>query len=368
MKTYTFHITAPHHPNVWRSVELLEIQTLNDLHLMIQQTFGWQNDHLYAFYLKTPGNRIGQYEIPEYMDSDPDADKRLLMFSTEPDYPKPSPKGMLTPGMTTEFNEFFRDMSEEEQRRFLLFELRHTFDVSDETPLPQLYDYYREYLRWPRDVTYWTLKDLNLTEGQSFVYVFDYGAKHTFGVQVYKINENHQSPKSNYPLVLETAGIAPPQYDDYEAQILHDLLPASMPGIAFEQRETLEPFSSKLLNADFDVHAPDGSEIRLLAQMRYASMVHCTLPPGKVSKAIHHRTVDEIWYFLSGHGELWRKLGDQEDIVTAKAGLSVTITAGTHFQFRATGDEPLVFICMTIPPWPGEDEAVFVDNHWSDGG
>ena len=53
-----------------------------------------------------------------------------------------------------------------------------------------------------------------------------------------------------------------------------------------------------------DVLAPDGSEIRLLPQTTGGSMVHCTLPPGAVSLAVTHRTVDELWYVLSGEGEL----------------------------------------------------------------
>ena len=52
-----------------------------------------------------------------------------------------------------------------------------------------------------------------------------------------------------------------------------------------------------------DVLAPDGSQIRFLPQVKGGSMVHCTLPPGTVSLAVTHRTVDELWYVLAGEGE-----------------------------------------------------------------
>jgi mannose-6-phosphate isomerase-like protein (cupin superfamily) len=80
-----------------------------------------------------------------------------------------------------------------------------------------------------------------------------------------------------------------------------------------------------------------------------------------VSKAVAHRTIEEVWYFSAGRGRMWRKLGDDEDIVEVGQGISISIPAGTHFQFRCDGAEPLVAIGATMPPWPGEGEA-FVEG------
>ncbi|MEW5919110.1 MAG: hypothetical protein AB1762_22085, partial [Gemmatimonadota bacterium] len=68
------------------------------------------------------------------------------------------------------------------------------------------------------------------------------------------------------------------------------------------------PFDTRSLPADYDVLAPDGSEIRVLCATPRASMAHGTLPPGGVSLAIRHRTVDELWYVTGGRGQVWRKL------------------------------------------------------------
>lgn len=121
---------------------------------------------------------------------------------------------------------------------------------------------------------------------------------------------------------------------------------------------------TKNLATSYDCLAPDGSEIRLLAETKRGSSVHCTLPPGKVSLAVAHRGVEEIWYFLGGRGQLWRKLGEREEVVDVSEGVSVSIPAGTHFQFRNTGGEPLRFVLTTMPPWPGEEEARRVEDHW----
>ena len=123
-------------------------------------------------------------------------------------------------------------------------------------------------------------------------------------------------------------------------------------------------FDYKKLAEDLDVLAPDGSEIRLLSQTSRGSMVHCTLNPGQVSLAVAHRTVDEVWYFLEGTGQVWRKLGDEERVVDVAPGGSLSIPVGAHFQFRTTGDRALRFVIATMPPWPGHDEAFPVEGYW----
>ena len=118
------------------------------------------------------------------------------------------------------------------------------------------------------------------------------------------------------------------------------------------------------LGADYDTLAPDGSEIRLLPALAGGSMAHCTLPAGATSKAVAHRSVEEIWYVVSGRGQVWRKLGGHDEVVDVGPGVGLTIPLGTEFQFRARGPDPLTFVLVTVPPWPGADEAVRVADHW----
>ena len=124
-------------------------------------------------------------------------------------------------------------------------------------------------------------------------------------------------------------------------------------------------FDHLVLPAAFDALAPDGSEIRLLAESSRASMVHCSLSPGRVSIAVAHRTVEELWFCLEGSGQLWRGLGEREEVVELVTGVSVSIPLGARFQFRNTGEGTLRFIIATIPAWPGDDEAYPVPGRWS---
>jgi mannose-6-phosphate isomerase-like protein (cupin superfamily) len=123
-------------------------------------------------------------------------------------------------------------------------------------------------------------------------------------------------------------------------------------------------FATRQLGEEYDVLAPDSSEIRLLVGTTRGSLAHGTLPPGQVSLAIAHRTVEEVWYVTAGRGQVWRKQGGHETVVDVAAGTALTIPTGAHFQFRTTGSEPLRFIMCTMPPWPGEHEAVRVPDHW----
>ncbi len=94
-------------------------------------------------------------------------------------------------------------------------------------------------------------------------------------------------------------------------------------------------------------------------------MAEFELAGGRVSAAVTHRTVEEIWFVLSGRGEMWRRQGGREEVVGLETGVCLTIPQGVHFQFRALGDEPLRVLGVTMPPWPGADEAVLVAGPWA---
>ena len=115
-----------------------------------------------------------------------------------------------------------------------------------------------------------------------------------------------------------------------------------------------------------DVTAPDGSEIRLLVDGRQggskSSLVEVTLGPGRITRPVRHRSVEEVWYVLEGTGQVWRCRPDADpenvSAVDVKPGDALVIPTGWSFQFSAGQDGPLRFLCHTTPPWPGEDEAV----------
>jgi mannose-6-phosphate isomerase-like protein (cupin superfamily) len=127
------------------------------------------------------------------------------------------------------------------------------------------------------------------------------------------------------------------------------------PDVVFETRRATETA---------DAIAPDGSEVRLLCGLARGGMALFKLPAGEIAAAVGHRTVEELWYVIAGHGRIWRQADDREEIVALDPGVSLSIPTGTHFQFRCDGPEPLTILGATMPPWPGANEAYPVPGIW----
>jgi mannose-6-phosphate isomerase-like protein (cupin superfamily) len=125
-----------------------------------------------------------------------------------------------------------------------------------------------------------------------------------------------------------------------------------------------EGFDTSQLPGRPDVVAPDGSDVRVLLQLSRGSMAHFELAAGRVSRPVAHRSVEEIWYVLRGNGQMWRRQAERQETVPLRSGTCVSIPAGTHFQFRADSSGPLTAVAVTMPPWPGPDEAYEVPGAW----
>jgi mannose-6-phosphate isomerase-like protein (cupin superfamily) len=95
-----------------------------------------------------------------------------------------------------------------------------------------------------------------------------------------------------------------------------------------------------------DGRSPAGAEIRYLIEGETGGMIHSTVPPGQVNRAAVHATVSEFWHVLSGEGEIWRRDGTGEETTVLARG------------------DPLRFLCITMPPWPGNQEATIVEGPW----
>ncbi len=117
-------------------------------------------------------------------------------------------------------------------------------------------------------------------------------------------------------------------------------------------------FMSRTRNTEI---APDGSSVELLQRSPLASQCLCTLPAGCISKAVRHRSVEELWYVVTGTGDLWL---EGKGNIPLTAGASVRIEAGQGFQFRADADETLRIHITTLPPWPGDTEAESATGPW----
>ena len=125
----------------------------------------------------------------------------------------------------------------------------------------------------------------------------------------------------------------------------------------------MKKFETMRLPPNPDAVAPDGADVWNLLRTDLGGMAIFQLPPGAISNPEVHKTVDEIWFFLSGRGEFWRKLGDQEEVVVVEPGVCITVPVGTHFHWRVYEGEPLRALGVTMPPWPGAQEGIMVEGY-----
>ena len=103
--------------------------------------------------------------------------------------------------------------------------------------------------------------------------------------------------------------------------------------------------------------APDGSIVQPLARTENGSMARFSFAAGSISQAVRHRSVEEIWHVLAGVAEIWLEASSTAGISAVEPGTSLVIPPGRAFQVRVAAAEPLQVIAVTIPPWPGDQEA-----------
>jgi mannose-6-phosphate isomerase-like protein (cupin superfamily) len=126
----------------------------------------------------------------------------------------------------------------------------------------------------------------------------------------------------------------------------------------------IEPVSRALPEA-VDELAPDGSEVRHLCRTPGGSLAHFRFPAGAVSRAVRHRSVEELWYVVSGRGEIWcEPASGSARILPLFPGTSLAIPARCAFQVRVDDEAPLEVVGVTLPPWPGDGEAELVAGRW----
>jgi mannose-6-phosphate isomerase-like protein (cupin superfamily) len=119
------------------------------------------------------------------------------------------------------------------------------------------------------------------------------------------------------------------------------------------------------LPQEADAKSPAGADIRFIMDGNTGNMIHGTVHPGQINRATVHRTVSEFWYVLEGDGEIWRRDDKGERITALAPGVSIDIPVGTAFQYRNVGAVPLKFICISMPPWPGNEEATYLEGVWN---
>jgi mannose-6-phosphate isomerase-like protein (cupin superfamily) len=104
------------------------------------------------------------------------------------------------------------------------------------------------------------------------------------------------------------------------------------------------------------LHTPHGSQIRPLidrttSPVELCSLAEETLPPGASVTPHHHLATEEIYYILSGAGEM--TVGDETRAVGP--GDAVYIPLRSAHTLKNTGREPLTLLLVCGPAYAPED-------------
>ena len=109
--------------------------------------------------------------------------------------------------------------------------------------------------------------------------------------------------------------------------------------------------------------AGDGTLLRELLHpdkqaiaLRY-SLAHAIVPVGQTSLS-HTLTTSEVYYILSGQGEMHI----DNECQAVEPGDTVYIPPNAKQFIHNSGTEPLVFICLVDPAWRKEDETIYPSN------
>jgi mannose-6-phosphate isomerase-like protein (cupin superfamily) len=116
---------------------------------------------------------------------------------------------------------------------------------------------------------------------------------------------------------------------------------------------------------DRDAVAPDSMDVWLLERVTGASSAIFRAKAGQTCRAVRHRTVEEIWYCLSGKSEMWMQAPDgSERTVSLTKGRCIAIPVATAFQLRNRRSHDATFFGVTVPAWPGDSEAEITKGKW----
>ena len=56
--------------------------------------------------------------------------------------------------------------------------------------------------------------------------------------------------------------------------------------------------------------------------------------------------------------------GEESSVTTLVPGTSIVTPVGEKFQYSNVSDAELKFLCIVMPPWPGESGVTFIEGYW----
>jgi mannose-6-phosphate isomerase-like protein (cupin superfamily) len=113
-------------------------------------------------------------------------------------------------------------------------------------------------------------------------------------------------------------------------------------------RSDVKPFITKDSSEIREILAPRNSSIKR------QSLAEARLLPGRSTAEHYHIQTEEIYYILSGRGQI---IVDREKRDVKKHD-GIAIPPGVKHKITNTGTEDLIFLCCCVPAYEGEDTVI----------
>ena len=113
-------------------------------------------------------------------------------------------------------------------------------------------------------------------------------------------------------------------------------------------REAVTSFITKDTSLIREIMRPNNSQIER------QSLAEATVRPGAATMAHSHPNTEEIYYILSGYGEM----AVESERRNVGPGDAIGIPAGHRHQIRNVGDEDLVLLCCCAPAYTDADTVL----------
>ena len=113
-------------------------------------------------------------------------------------------------------------------------------------------------------------------------------------------------------------------------------------------RNAVPEFITKDSSTIREILAPRNSSVQR------QSLAEATLPPGAATQAHYHPQTEEIYYILTGRGQMAIE-HERQDV---GAGDGIAIPPGKRHQIRNIGQTDSVFLCCCVPAYEHEDTVL----------
>jgi mannose-6-phosphate isomerase-like protein (cupin superfamily) len=103
----------------------------------------------------------------------------------------------------------------------------------------------------------------------------------------------------------------------------------------------------------------DSSRIREIlaprnSMLKNQSLAEAVIAAGSATEEHFHATSEEIYYIISGRGEM----RVENEMFNVKAGDAVALLPRQRHKIWNRGEEDLVFLCMCVPPYEHDDTVI----------